>query len=156
MFGCELEKSRLSVVWMLFQCWYHKTRIFKGATCYCVRRWYWYPILASSSLPQHTLFERYLSHINDWKSNPQQRECYSVREVINHLLKRGEPTLPYLLFVHAFTGCDTTSAIYQFGKTSIFKKLKNSKRLRNIADILYKNGQNPLTTGTAAISSFEA
>ena len=61
-------------------------------------------------------------------------------------------TLPYLLFAHAFTGCDMTStysAIYLPSKTFIFKKLKRSKRLRNSADIS-KNGQNPQTIGTAA------
>ena len=35
--------------------------------------------------------------------------------------------------------CDATLAIYQFVTTSIFKKLKNSQRLRKIADI-YKDG----------------
>ena len=77
------------------------------------------------------------------KSNHQHRKCYSVREVISQLLKRGEPTLPYLLSAHDFTGCDATSAIHRFGKTSIFKKLENSKRQRNIADIFSKDAQNP-------------
>ena len=63
--------------------------------------------------------------------------------------------MPYLLFAHAFPGCDATLAIYQFVTTSIFKKLKNSQRLRKIADI-YKVGQNPQTIGNAAISFFEA
>ena len=38
-----------------------------------------------------------------------------------------------LLFLHAFTGCDTTSAIYGHGKTAAFKKMKNNKRLQEIA-----------------------
>ena len=72
--------------------------------------------------------------------------------------KTRGPTLPYLLFAHAFTDCDmnsTYSAIYLLGKTFIFEKLKHSKRLRNSADIS-KNGQNPQTIGTAAFifSSF--
>ena len=79
------------------------------------------------------------------KSDHQQSKYYSIRGIINQLLKR--------LFAPIFTGCDTTSAVYQFGKTSIFKKLKNSKRVRNIADI-YKNGQNPQTIGTAAFIFF--
>ena len=77
------------------------------------------------------------------KSDHQQRKCYSIRKIISQLSKRGEATLPCLLFAHAFNGCDTTSAMYRLGKTSIFKKLKNSKRIRNVADVLYKNGQNP-------------
>ena len=90
------------------------------------------------------------------KSDHQQLKCYSIREVISQHLKRGEPTLPYLLFAHAFTGCDTTLGIYRFGKTSIFKRLENSERLRNIADIVYKDGQTSQIIGTAAISFFEA
>ena len=50
------------------------------------------------------------------KSDHQQSKYYSIRGIINQLLKR--------LFAPVFTGCDTTSAVYQFGKTSIFKKLK--------------------------------
>ena len=83
------------------------------------------------------------------ESDHQQSKYYSVREVFSQLLKRGEPMFPHLLFAHAFTGSDSTSAIYQFGKTSIFKKLRNSKWVRNIADI-YQNGQNPQTICTAA------
>ena len=64
--------------------------------------------------------------------------------------------LPYLLFAHVFTGCDTTSIIYRFEKTSIFKRLEKSKRLRNTADVFYKDGKNPQTTGTAAVSVLEA
>ena len=75
------------------------------------------------------------------ESDHQQSKYYSIREVFSQLLKRGEPMFPHLLFAHAFTGSDSTSAIYQFGKTSIFKKLRNSKWVRNIADI-YQNGQN--------------
>ena len=57
---------------------------------------------------------------------------------------------------HAFTSCDKISVIYLFQKTSLFKKLRNSKKLRNIADIFYKDQQNPKTTGTTAITFFEA
>ena len=77
------------------------------------------------------------------KSDHQQRKCYSIRKIISQLPKRGEATFPCLLLAHAFNGCDATSAMYRFGKTSIFKKLKISKRVRNVADVLYKNGQNP-------------
>ena len=37
------------------------------------------------------------------KSDHQQRKCYSIREVISQLLKRGEPTMHYLLFAHSFS-----------------------------------------------------
>ena len=137
---------------MPLRCWYRNsekgTQIFKGATCYCIRRWCWYPILASSSPSQHTRSERYLSRRNDYTiSNANAIQSYKLS-----VSKTRGATLPYLLFAHAFTGCDMTStysAIYLPSKTFIFKKLKRSKRLRNSADIS-KNGQNPQTIGTAA------
>ena len=61
-----------------------------------------------------------------------------------------------LSIAHTFAGCDTNSAVYRFGETSIFKKFKNSKQLRNITDIFYKDGQYPQTVGTAAMSFFSS
>ena len=40
----------------------------------------------------------------------------------------------YILFCHAFTGCDTILAIHMFGITAILAKLKGSSKLRNTAD----------------------
>ena len=34
---------------------------------------------------------------------------------------RDEPETAYLLFAHAVTGCNMTSATHNFGKTSAFK-----------------------------------
>lgn len=41
----------------------------------------------------------------------------------------------HLLFLHAFTGCDTTSAIFNKGKKAAFKTLKNDEAIRNHVDI---------------------
>ena len=46
-------------------------------------------------------------------------------------------------FAHAFTGCDTTSAINNFGKTSIFKKLKDFVALTSIGDVSYEEFKAP-------------
>ena len=66
----------------------------------------------------------------------------------NHVIK-------YLLFAHAFTGCDTTSAIHNFGKTSIFKKLKDSVALTNIGDVFYEKFKMPEEIDNACINFFE-
>ena len=73
-FDHEIENTRFSCIWIPLRYWYYSslsdTRIFKEATSYYVSRWYWYPILTSSSLSQHTGFQRYLSHRNDYKIRP--------------------------------------------------------------------------------------
>ena len=67
----------------------------------------------------------------------QARECVSIRKVIQEM---DENTLRYLLFAHAFTECDTTSAIHRFWKVSIFKKLQNVN-LAQIAKVFYEDGK---------------
>ena len=42
----------------------------------------------------------------------------------------------YLLVLHAWTGCDTTSAIHSKGKTSLLKKIETSDSLKSLFDIL--------------------
>ena len=45
---------------------------------------------------------------------------------INHLKEiLGHDMCSYLLFIHAMTGCDTTSRIFGIGKKSAFQKLIN-------------------------------
>ncbi|KYM93404.1 hypothetical protein ALC62_15994 [Cyphomyrmex costatus] len=44
----------------------------------------------------------------------------------------------YILFLHAFTGCDTTSAFFNHGKNTFIKKFENNKTLHIMADIFYK------------------
>ena len=60
----------------------------------------------------------------------------------------------YLFLANLFTSCDT-SAIDNFGKTSIFKKLKDSAALTNIGDIFYKEFKTPEEIGNACIHFFE-
>ena len=41
---------------------------------------------------------------------------------------------PYLLVLHSWTGCDTTSAIHMKGKTSLLKKIEMSLQVRQVLD----------------------
>ena len=86
------------------------------------------------------------------KKEQQRRECYNITDILNVV---EDHVIKYLLFAHAFTGCDTTSAIHNFGKTSIFKKLKDSIVLRNIADVFYEDLKPPEEIGNACIHFFE-
>ena len=60
------------------------------------------------------------------QSNKDERVSYNINDIIRSTKKEY---LQHLLFCHAFTGCDTISQIDNFGKKSIFSKLKMSKDL---------------------------
>jgi len=49
----------------------------------------------------------------------------------------GELLTSYILFIHAWSGCDTTSPTYGQGKTFLLKKFnKESEELQHISSIL--------------------
>ena len=60
--------------------------------------------------------------------NKDERVSYNINDIIRSTKKEY---LEHLLFFHAFTGCNTTSPIHNFGKKSIFSKLKMSKVLQH-------------------------
>ena len=88
---------------------------------------------------------------NMTKHKNKSREYYVLPGVIDKL---GKVDLQFLLFCHAFTGCDTTSAIHNFGKTSIFKKLQGSSKLQKLAREFYKENS-PEKIGHFTINFFE-
>ena len=64
------------------------------------------------------------------KKGTKQRECFNIKDITNNL---DQSVIQYLLFAHAFNGCDTTSAIYKFGKMAIYKKMHDSNHPKNVA-----------------------
>ena len=59
-----------------------------------------------------------------------------------------------LLFIHAFTGCDTTSAIHGKGKQSIFKLVKQSEKVRRCCKIFKNENASRRQIGEAGVSVF--
>ena len=59
-----------------------------------------------------------------------------------------------LLFIHAFTGCDTTSAIHGKGKQSIFKYIKESEEVRRCCQIFKDENASRRQIGEAGVSVF--
>lgn len=55
--------------------------------------------------------------------------------ISNHVQNALGDLRDYVLFLHAVTGCDTTSAPYRQGKKKAFKLLKQSETLRNTVNI---------------------
>ena len=58
---------------------------------------------------------------------------YSIEDTT---LALGDTLNDLILFIHAWTGCDTTSSTYGHGKTSIWIKLCNSEHLRECSSFL--------------------
>ena len=56
---------------------------------------------------------------------------------------------------HAFTGCDCTSGIFRFGKTTIYEKIASSKKLQNLAERFYMDSLSPEDIGDCSIEIFE-
>ena len=65
------------------------------------------------------------------QNNKDERVSYNINDII---ISTKKEYLEHLLFYHAFTGCDTTSQIHNFGKKSIFSKLKMSKDLQHLSE----------------------
>ena len=75
-------------------------------------------------------------------------------DIKSSLSDQSHLTKPYLLVVHAWTGCDTTSAIHSKGKTSLLKKLETSKHLRDLMDVLSDKNADQVEVGDAGIELF--
>ena len=58
-----------------------------------------------------------------------------VYDILNMRSLLGHENCNLLLFLHAFTGCDTTSRIFSIGKSSAFVKLMKVTVLRSVANI---------------------
>ena len=69
------------------------------------------------------------------QSNKDERVSYNINDTIRSTKKEY---LEHLLFCHTFTGCNTTSPIHNFGKKSIFSKLKMSKDLQHLSEQFYQ------------------
>ena len=63
-------------------------------------------------------------------------------------------TAELVLFGHAFAGSDTTSAIFNFGKTVFFSKLEKCRELRLIAKEFYSDDVSPEEIGKYAEDVF--
>ena len=77
---------------------------------------------------------------------------YNINDIISSAKKEY---LEHLLFCHAFTGCDTTSQIQDFGKKSIFSKLIMSKYLQHLSEQFYQASATVNEIGNASIRVFE-
>ena len=64
------------------------------------------------------------------KRQRQGIKFINVRRLMNLL---GQTLVSHLLFIHAWSGCDTTSAIFNQGKAAILRKLEKSEEVQGIS-----------------------
>lgn len=68
--------------------------------------------------------------------DPPSKKGWKLYNVNNIQEKLGD-VQKIILFLHAASGCDTTSALFQKGKVTPFNILKNDKKLRKKVEIFY-------------------
>ena len=67
--------------------------------------------------------------------------CKRLFDILECRKFLGEEVCNSLPFLHAITGCDTTSSLFNIGKLTTFKKLIGIKALRDIANTFTERGQ---------------
>ena len=60
-----------------------------------------------------------------------------VLKICDVICKDGQVITDNILFLHAWSGCDTTSATFGHGKTTLLKKIKESGELQQISSLMY-------------------
>ena len=81
-----------------------------------------------------------------------QHITYRIQDIVE---KNDQVHVKYILFAHAFCGCDTTSSINRLGKTQILGKLSRTPELRDLADNFYSDDTPCSTIGEASVRIFE-
>ena len=81
-----------------------------------------------------------------------ERVCCRIHDVIDNL---DRVIINFVLFTQAFTGCDSTSAIHNFGKQAIFSKLAASNNLQQIAQQFCLDNISLERIGNSSIWFFE-
>ena len=70
------------------------------------------------------------------KSGKRVEKLFDVQEASTVL----DPNIKeHLLFIHAFSGCDTTSAVHDKGKNSVKKMIEKSKEAQALATVFARS-----------------
>ena len=67
------------------------------------------------------------------KSKQEERRLYNIKEVAARL---KQEVLSNILAIHAWGGCDTTSASYGIGKTKVVKLVQQSEEAQKLMTVL--------------------
>lgn len=96
-----------------------------------------------------------------WKQN--MRDIYFVSEAgkklkiwkIGDIVEQAGPmVISHLLFIHAWSGCDTTSATFGQGKVGLTKRLTSSTEVQGISQLMMNCDATPDQIGEAGVRLF--
>ena len=79
------------------------------------------------------------------------QKCWKIRDIA---AKAGAGLVSHILFVHAWSGCDTTSATFGQGKTGLLKKIKESPDIQQISSLMIDSRASTEDVGLAGIRLF--
>ena len=89
---------------------------------------------------------------NVYFQSDAQKKMWKIRDVVT---KVGDVVQAHILFVHAWSGCDTTSATFGQGKkTALLKKITTSNNLQQISCLMSNADASPEQIGKAGIQVF--
>ena len=74
--------------------------------------------------------------------------------ILDLVTKAGNLAVSNLLFVHAWSGCDTTSATFGQGKTTLLKKIKASKEIQTVCSAMCNPNASQEEIGQAGLRLF--
>ena len=85
------------------------------------------------------------------KNNIKQLKQMSISSSVNVLSKC---VLSNLLVIHAFTGCDTTSAIFEKGKSAVLRMVERSKKAQALCQSFMTPGMSQEEIGGDGVALF--
>ena len=77
------------------------------------------------------------------------KKSMMVWKISDLITKAGHVLKSHLLFLHAWSGCDTTSATFGHGKTSLLKRIKESKEIQQISSLMSEHSATAEQIGKA-------
>lgn len=81
----------------------------------------------------------------------RKRNIWKISDLVN---QAGPVVASHLLFLHAWSGCDTTSATFGQGKVSIVKRLKQCDEIQDISELMMKRDVTTEQIGEAGARLF--
>ena len=96
-------------------------------------RVYWCPVLLLHITPDNTKDIFFVPHIPKQIKRTKKWRVWPIQDVQRRI---GRDICQRLLFIHAFSGCDTTACPYGMGKGTILSKVMNNLVLGKCADTL--------------------
>ena len=91
-----------------------------------------------------------------FRSEPKksQRKGLVIWKIRDLVAKAGEVIVSNLLFIHSWSGCDTTCATFGHGKAKMLKKLQGSQEVQQISLVLSDPQMTAEEIGKAGIRAF--